>query len=101
MVPDGQAGYLSQVGDVGKLAQDMLRLLRERPLARRLGEAGRARAASRYASDSVEAKTVMPLPRARRSSVVKQPTMATRVLTVVFMRVPFARGCIVVRPSGG
>jgi glycosyltransferase involved in cell wall biosynthesis len=58
MVADGQSGFLSDVGDVGKLAADMLRLLGDRELAQRMGENGRARAASRYGSESVAEATL-------------------------------------------
>jgi alpha-maltose-1-phosphate synthase len=57
MVADGQAGYLSNVGDVARLAADMLRLLSDRELARQMGEKGRSPAASRYAAESVAAAT--------------------------------------------
>jgi glycosyltransferase involved in cell wall biosynthesis len=74
MVADEQAGCLSNVGDVAKLAADMVRLLSDRQLAQRMGENGRSRAASRYGSESVAAATVAayratlpegPLPRLR------------------------------------
>lgn len=58
MVADGQAGFLGDVGDVPKLAADMVRLLSDRQLAQRMGENGRSRAASRYGSESVAAATV-------------------------------------------
>jgi glycosyltransferase involved in cell wall biosynthesis len=43
IVPDGEAGLLSQPNDVPGLAANILRLLRDRELARRMGRAGRRR----------------------------------------------------------
>ncbi|MBI2933183.1 MAG: N-acetyl-alpha-D-glucosaminyl L-malate synthase BshA [Planctomycetes bacterium] len=44
VVADGQTGFLVPVGDVDAMAQRMLDLLDDSTLARRMGEAGRARA---------------------------------------------------------
>ncbi len=52
IVRDGRTGYLVSPGDVAELAEAMLRLLRDRDLAERLGAAGRERALSRYSQSS-------------------------------------------------
>lgn len=47
-VVEGQTGYLVPVGDAEALADRLARLLRDRDLARRMGEAGRRRAVEQF-----------------------------------------------------
>lgn len=49
----GPAGFVAPVGHAGRLASALVRLLVDRPLATRMGEAGRARATHFYARDQV------------------------------------------------
>jgi N-acetyl-alpha-D-glucosaminyl L-malate synthase BshA len=53
LVTDGETGFLSPVGDVEKMAQDVGRLLRDAELRRSMGEAARESAISRYSTDLV------------------------------------------------
>jgi starch synthase len=48
MVVDGETGFTVPVGDARSLADRLLVLLRDETLARRMGEAGRARARQRF-----------------------------------------------------
>ena len=52
IVHDGRTGYLAAPGDVAALADAMLRLVRDRSLAERLGAAGRELATRRYSRAS-------------------------------------------------
>ena len=58
MVNDGKSGFLSDVGDIRKLAADMLRILKDAALAREMGEAGREQAMRKYGSKSVAQATI-------------------------------------------
>jgi polysaccharide biosynthesis protein PelF len=49
----GQAGFTAPVGDARRLASALIRLLQDRPLAARMGEAGRLRTTAFYARDQV------------------------------------------------
>ena len=49
IVVDGQTGLLAEPGDLSGIAEACRRLARDEPLARRLGEAGRARVESHFA----------------------------------------------------
>ena len=53
VVSDGETGYLSEVGDVEKMSEDTLRLLKDEDLRRAFGEKGRELAIQRYASDKI------------------------------------------------
>ncbi|QQR73859.1 MAG: glycosyltransferase family 4 protein [Holophagales bacterium] len=53
IVVDGETGFLVPCGDAAAMAAAVTRLLESPDLARRMGEAGRARAAERYALDRV------------------------------------------------
>jgi glycosyltransferase involved in cell wall biosynthesis len=48
VVRDGSDGLLVRAGDVGALANALIRLIEDAPLRRRLGEAGRARVAAEF-----------------------------------------------------
>lgn len=49
----GAAGLVTPVGDAARIATALVRLLSDRPLATRMGEAGRGRAGTYYARDQV------------------------------------------------
>lgn len=53
VVTDGESGFLSEVGDTDKMAEDTLRLLEDEDLRRAFGEKGRESAVQRYGSDKI------------------------------------------------
>ena len=53
VVEHGVSGYLLPVGDVEGMARQAVRLLRERPLAERLGRAGAGRVAEQFPPDRI------------------------------------------------
>ncbi|HJZ79651.1 MAG TPA: N-acetyl-alpha-D-glucosaminyl L-malate synthase BshA, partial [Pyrinomonadaceae bacterium] len=53
VIDDGETGYLSQVGDVEKMAKDAARLLTDESLRREMGRRARESAISRYRTDLV------------------------------------------------
>jgi N-acetyl-alpha-D-glucosaminyl L-malate synthase BshA len=53
VVEDGQTGFLSEVGDVEKMANDAARLLADSELRRAMGQRARESAISRYRTDIV------------------------------------------------
>ncbi|CAN5118287.1 N-acetyl-alpha-D-glucosaminyl L-malate synthase BshA [soil metagenome] len=53
VVNDGESGFLSDVGDVEKMSQDTLVLLRDEGLRRTFGEKGRELAVQRYSTSKI------------------------------------------------
>jgi L-malate glycosyltransferase len=53
VVAEGETGYLSDVGDVEKMSEDVLRLIGDEDLRRGFGEKGREIAIQRYGSDKI------------------------------------------------
>lgn len=53
MIADGETGFTVPIDDVPALTDRLLRLLGDRPLARRMGNAGRARAYQQFTWDRV------------------------------------------------
>jgi len=53
VVTDGESGFLSDVGDVEKMSQDTLRLLRDENLRRSFGERARELAVQRYSTAKI------------------------------------------------
>ena len=53
VVKDGRSGYLVEVGDVTSAADRAIRMLRDEPLRRAMGDAGRADALARFAATPV------------------------------------------------
>lgn len=53
VVIDGETGYLSDVGDVEKMAADTLKLLSDEKLRRSFGEKGREVAIQRYSTEKI------------------------------------------------
>ena len=53
VVTDGETGFLSEVGDVEKMAEDAARLLKDATLRREMGKRARESAVSRYRTDIV------------------------------------------------
>lgn len=53
VVDDGETGFLSAVGDVDKMAEDVVRLLTDAKLRRSMGKRARESAISRYSTDLV------------------------------------------------
>jgi N-acetyl-alpha-D-glucosaminyl L-malate synthase BshA len=53
VVSEGETGYLSDVGDVEKMSEDTLRLIKDDGLRRAFGEKGRELAIQRYGSDKI------------------------------------------------
>jgi len=53
VVDDGETGFLSEVGDVDKMAEDAVKLLTDPALRREMGKHARESAVSRYRTDIV------------------------------------------------
>jgi glycosyltransferase involved in cell wall biosynthesis len=53
VVDDGETGFLSEVGDVDKMAADAVNLLTDKKLRREMGKRARASATSRYNTDKI------------------------------------------------
>jgi N-acetyl-alpha-D-glucosaminyl L-malate synthase BshA len=53
VVTDGETGFLSDVGDTTKMAEDTLRLLSDEDMRRSFGQRGREQAVQRYGSDRI------------------------------------------------
>lgn len=53
VVTDGETGYLSEVGDIEKMASDTARLVRDEDLRREMGRRARQSAIDRYRTDVV------------------------------------------------
>jgi L-malate glycosyltransferase len=53
VVDDGETGFLSPVGDVDKMADDAVRLLRDAKFRKETGKRARASAISRYSTDKI------------------------------------------------
>ena len=58
VVTDGETGFLSDVGEVGKMAEDAGRLLSDPELRRKMGKSARESAISRYRTDTVIPKYI-------------------------------------------
>jgi N-acetyl-alpha-D-glucosaminyl L-malate synthase BshA len=53
VVTDGESGFLSPVGDVDKMADDVVRLVTDKKFRRQMGRAARASAIERYSTHKV------------------------------------------------
>lgn len=53
VVDDGETGFLSPVGDVDKMADDVVRLLSDKKFRRQMGRRARESAISRYSTDKI------------------------------------------------
>ncbi len=53
VVNDGESGYLSEIGDVDKMAADTLKLLVDEEKRRSFGERGRELAVTRYSTENI------------------------------------------------
>lgn len=53
VVTDGETGFLSDIGDVEKMAEDTLRLLRDDEMRRSYGKRGRELAIERYSTEKI------------------------------------------------
>ena len=53
VVNDGETGFLSDIGDIAKMTEDTLVLLRDENLRRTFGERGRELAIQRYSTDKI------------------------------------------------
>ena len=53
VVTDGETGFLSEVGDIDKMAEDAARLLLDEKMRREMGKRARESALSRYNTDLV------------------------------------------------
>ena len=58
VVTDGETGFLSEVGDVDKMANDAARLLTDEEFRRQMGRRARESAISRYRTDIVIPKYI-------------------------------------------
>jgi len=53
VVSDGETGYLSEIGDVEKMAADTIKLLRDDDMRRSFGKRGRELAVERYSTEKI------------------------------------------------
>jgi glycosyltransferase involved in cell wall biosynthesis len=53
VVNDGESGYLSDVGDVVKMAEDTIKLLRDDEMRLAFGKRGRELAVERYSTENI------------------------------------------------
>jgi N-acetyl-alpha-D-glucosaminyl L-malate synthase BshA len=53
VVADGESGYLSEIGDVDKMAADTIKLLRDEELRTAFGKRGRELAVERYSTEQI------------------------------------------------
>ncbi|HEX3085434.1 MAG TPA: glycosyltransferase, partial [Pyrinomonadaceae bacterium] len=53
VVDDGETGFLSPVGDIEKMADDVVRLVSDRKFRRQMGRAARASAIERYSTHKI------------------------------------------------
>ena len=53
VVNDGESGFLSDIGDIDKMAKDTLRLLADEDLRRSFGKKGRELAVQRYSTEKI------------------------------------------------
>jgi N-acetyl-alpha-D-glucosaminyl L-malate synthase BshA len=53
VVSDGETGFLSEIGDVEKMAADTIKLLRDHDMRRAFGERGREMAVERYSTEKI------------------------------------------------
>jgi N-acetyl-alpha-D-glucosaminyl L-malate synthase BshA len=53
VVSDGETGYLSEIGDVKKMASDTIKLLRDEDRRRAFGKRGRELAVERYSTEKI------------------------------------------------
>jgi N-acetyl-alpha-D-glucosaminyl L-malate synthase BshA len=53
VVDDGETGFLSPVGDIEKMADDVIRLVSDRKFRRQMGRAARASAIERYSTHKI------------------------------------------------
>ena len=53
VVSDGETGYLSEIGDVEKMASDTIKLLRDEEMRRAFGKRGRELAVERYSTERI------------------------------------------------
>ncbi|MGH9945967.1 MAG: N-acetyl-alpha-D-glucosaminyl L-malate synthase BshA [Pyrinomonadaceae bacterium] len=53
VVNDGESGYLSDVGDIDKMAEDTIKLLRDDEMCRAFGTRGRELAVERYSTQKI------------------------------------------------
>jgi glycosyltransferase involved in cell wall biosynthesis len=58
VVTDGETGYLSAVGDVEKMSNDCIALLRDQALRSEMGRRARISAISRYSTDLIIPKYI-------------------------------------------
>jgi N-acetyl-alpha-D-glucosaminyl L-malate synthase BshA len=53
VVADGESGYLSEIGDVDKMAADTIKLLRDEDMRHAFGKRGRELAVERYSTEQI------------------------------------------------
>jgi len=53
VVSDGETGFLSEIGDVEKMAADTIKLLRDHDMRRAFGKRGREMAVERYSTEKI------------------------------------------------
>jgi len=53
VVSDGETGFLSEIGDVEKMAADTIKLLRDDDMRRAFGKRGREMAVERYSTEKI------------------------------------------------
>lgn len=73
VVTDGETGFLSEVGDVEKMAQDAARLLGDETLRRQMGNRARESAVTRYRTDIIIPKYIEFYERVLEETKVQRP----------------------------
>jgi L-malate glycosyltransferase len=79
VVSEGETGYLSDVGDTTKMAEDTLRLLTDEDLRRAFGEKGRELAIQRYGSDKIIPQYISFYERVLQKASLEHPINAVGV----------------------
>jgi glycosyltransferase involved in cell wall biosynthesis len=74
VVVDGETGFLVPIGDVTGLTRSIRDLVRDPALARRLGAAGRARAAAHFGADAMIARFAELYEQLARSKKIGDPS---------------------------
>jgi N-acetyl-alpha-D-glucosaminyl L-malate synthase BshA len=76
VVAEGETGYLSDVGDTDKMAEDTLRLIGDEELRRAFGQKGRDLAIQRYGSDKIIPQYISYYERVLQKASLEHPLTA-------------------------
>jgi N-acetyl-alpha-D-glucosaminyl L-malate synthase BshA len=82
VVTEGETGYLSDVGDTRKMADDVMKLLADEDMRRAFGEKGREQAIQRYGSDKIIPQYISFYEKVLDNAVFDNPISAVNVAGV-------------------